>query len=316
MLKGASLPPLARPAARWLFRAWARLGKAPGYYYRTVEEFGATLAATAPLPTRLPNGCRVRCDLTDHVQRHMWFLGAYEPVESFLFSRLLRPGMTVIDAGANVGQYTLLASTAIGREGAVHGFEPAPENFARLRQHVQENSLDNVRLVQAALWDRETTVTVALPDDAEAGNCGSFHVSATHGDDGSPRVPALRLDDYAGRHGLSQIHVIKMDIEGAEPAALRGALGVLGRDRPTLMLEINRQALAEMGGSPEELWDLLSGFRYRAWQIGYSSASSGSLAGLSGVDRVNAIFYAGELPRALRGRWTLRQVLRWARRKW
>ena len=87
---------------------------------------GPRLAETEFQRAVLPNGCSMHCDLRQHVDRHIYYLGAYEPVESYLFTRLLQPGMTVIDAGANIGQYTLLAATAVGSRGTVHCFEPVP----------------------------------------------------------------------------------------------------------------------------------------------------------------------------------------------
>src|SRR5205085_1504296 len=97
------------------------------------------------------------------VQRHIYFQGVYEPVEAYLFSRLAAPGMTVVDAGANVGQYTLIASARVGPSGAVHSFEPVPETYRVLAEHVAANRAANVVANRAAcaslgygpadLWD-------------------------------------------------------------------------------------------------------------------------------------------------------------------
>ena len=100
--------------ARHLLKAWGSSAKAPGLWYQAVERWGTRCGAGKQWLRRLPNGLVMSCDLRDHVQRQIYFQGCYEPVEAYLFCKLIKPGMTVIDAGANVGQYTLLASTSVG----------------------------------------------------------------------------------------------------------------------------------------------------------------------------------------------------------
>src|SRR5262245_29727177 len=116
-------------ARRSLLRAWGRWGRAPGWYYQVSERWAPLIANGRSLEATLPNGCRMQCDLRDSIQRAIYFFGAFEPLDSYLFLKLVRPGMTVIDAGANVGQYTLLASQAVGSEGHVYSFEPIPAIF-------------------------------------------------------------------------------------------------------------------------------------------------------------------------------------------
>src|SRR5579872_7341014 len=97
-------------AARRLFlRLWIRTGIKLGWNYMCIESWGRTLSA-GPIKCRLFNGCTMTCDLRNHIQRHVYYFGAYEPIESFLFEKALRPGMVVLDVGANVGQYSLIAA--------------------------------------------------------------------------------------------------------------------------------------------------------------------------------------------------------------
>ena len=164
---------LAALIRTWL-NSWGRLGKAPGLWYQAVERWGA---ADERLPGRLPDGSRMICDLRDHIQRLIYFQGCYEPIESMPFTRLLSPGMTVIDVGENVGQYTLLAARAVGAEGTVHSFEPVPQNFAGLADHVKENQLTNVCLNRLALYSRRDSVKLTN-DSRETGNAGTFGIRA------------------------------------------------------------------------------------------------------------------------------------------
>ncbi len=308
------LPAPIQAAARTLIRRWARTGRKASRLFRLIERWGPRLA-TGPLETTLPNGCRVSCDLHEFVQRQVYFMGAFEPVESYLFTRLLRRGMTVIDAGANIGQYTLLAATAVGRSGSVHSFEPVPSICASLRRHVSVNRLTNVSVNQLALWHEESTVTLGLPPD-RIYNAGSWTIGTSESQSAAVRAEAIRLDSYVSRRALPRVDVIKMDIQGAEPFALEGARKMLADWHPTLMMEVHRPSLAALGSSPEALWAFLSQFGYRAWRIRPSLKNSGPLPNLDGVEFENFFFHIEDLPHAVTSGWSRHVPKQWACSGW
>jgi FkbM family methyltransferase len=169
--------------------------------------------------------------------------GTYEPEQTALFEQLIRPGQTVLDVGANVGYYTLLASVLVGPEGRVHAFEPEPRNAGFLRRHAQINRRRNVTVQQAAVSDRAGTGRF----DFGSGT-GTGHLA----DAGALEVRTVRLDDYCAEHGLAP-SAIKIDVEGAEMSVLQGARGTLERHRPILFLsthgaEAHRASLAFLRG--------------------------------------------------------------------
>lgn len=309
---------MTNPIARWyqsvgrsVLRAWARSAKAPGWHYRIMESIGSSLAGDNLVTARLVNGCQMNCDLRDHVQRQIYFLGAYEPITSYLFTRLLHPGMIVIDGGANVGQFTLLASTGVGPHGQVHSFEPVPATFDRLRFHIRSNGLRNVHLNQAALWRQRERLTLSLPqemlDNLGAYSAG-FECSRTE-----VEAPALTLDDYVAESELQRVDLVKLDVEGAELFALQGMEQVLDRHRPLLLVEVCRETTARFGYDPRDLWTLLHDrFGYSAWSIRDRSRSSRQLDDLNAVVQQNILFYPDELPTEIKGDWDLKTCLRWA----
>jgi len=300
-----ALPAIARRA----LRAWGRTGRAPGYHCRVVEHLGRRLGGVGPLAATLPNGCVVRCDLADEVQRWIWFYGAYEPVESYLFTRLLRPGMTVVDAGANAGQYSLLASTAVGPSGRVLAFEPNPSAFRRLRSAVADNGLTNVETRPEALWGEPSTLRFGYPEGVAPGsNSGSYRAGGAGGEPAS----AVRLDDVLSQSGDERVDLIKLDVEGAEPEALAGAWRTLALHRPTLLVELNHEAL----GGPRAaagLCDLLRGHGYACWAIRGDARSSGPEPNPASIARGNVFFHHAPLPAEVTAGWTLKSALRWAR---
>lgn len=308
------LPAVLRPTLRFLLRTWSRFPKAPGYFYQIVERWGGRLGVD-PLNCRLSNGMRMKCDLTDHIQRQIYFRAAYEPIETYLFESLLRPGMVVVDAGANVGQYALIAAGAVGHDGEVHAFEPVLRNFQRLTANVLLNGLTaTVRANMIALWDGAETLRLHLGSDM-LGNHGAYTIGTPSERIDTVAAAGMRLDDYAVENGLTRLDFVKLDVEGAEWFALTGARLVLARWRPMMLVEINREACQRLGYQPEQIWELLRPYGYLMWAVGQSPGMCRSIDTLAGVDRANIIFHTGDLPeRVIRG-WSLKSVLRYHRKR-
>ncbi len=301
-----------RNLSRRLLEIWAEIGIAPGWHYQTCEQFGEHLANSEPFLSLLPNRCQISCNLQDHVQRQIYFFGVYEPIEAYLFTRLLKPGMTVIDAGANIGQYTLLAATLVGDRGSVHSFEPVPATFEKLSQHVAANHLGNVSINQVALWNQPTVLTLGLADDM-VNNIGSYSTGVV---DIKTAVAAkgLPLDQYATEQGLERVDLIKMDIEGAELCALQGMETILRRDHPLLLLEINRLALERLGYVPAEIWSFLTRkLDYTAYEITLSGCQKLNQIEIDSIQQKNILFADSVTADSIEQDWNFKQILRWAR---
>ena len=301
-----------RPFLRLVLILWAKSNKAPGYLYECMEEAGPLMTSGKPLRGTLPNRFHVDCDLLDHVQRHIYFLGAYEPVESYIFSLMLNPGFTVMDIGANIGQYSLLASKLVGETGQVFAFEPVPKNYNQFMKHVLMNDIKNIIGNRMAVWNENTTVSLGLhqPEDLKE-NAGSFAIG---GQLGHVTAPAIVLDDFVNKNEIKRIDFIKMDIEGAEGFAIKGMMKTLDRFKPAILMEVNREACSHMNYSPQLFWDLLvKEIGYKAWAIGDDSLKWTNIENGEDIERANILFVYGELPEILRKDWNLKSCLRWAR---
>lgn len=159
--------------------------------------------------------------VTDHLCR----LGSFEPFETELVMRTVRPGDTVLDVGANVGYYTLIFARLVGPHGRVFAFEPDPQNFDLLRRNVRANGYANVTLEQKAVADSAG----ALALYRNPANKGDHRTYDAGGGREAVEVGAVALDDYfASLDG--RVDLIKMDIQGAEERALAGMLKLLGRN--------------------------------------------------------------------------------------
>jgi len=223
--------------------------------------------------------------------------------------------MVVVDGGANVGQYSMLAAAKVGARGSVHAFEPIPDTFACLKKNLMSNSLENITANNLALWNCEETVHLGMPEDM-TDNFGSYTVGAADSSSGSIEASAASLDSYAATHALRRLDLIKLDIEGAESFALRGARKVLEEFRPTILMEINRQALTRAGSGVDALWFEMSRLGYRIWQPGKSAEDSKPINSLSSIVQKNLFFHHRDLPDSFYRDWNFRTALRWAHSAW
>src|SRR5262249_42023235 len=148
------------------------------------------------------------------------------------------------DAGANDGLYTLFASRKVGEEGVVLSIEPSARELERLYRHVERNRARNVRVVAGALGEQGGRASLRVADDGHAGQntLGVFGHGGTRLA-GESEVAVERLDDLVARQGLHRVDVIKLDVEGAEMAALAGAGRTLAGSKPLLLVEVFDDAL-------------------------------------------------------------------------
>lgn len=158
-----------------------------------------------------------RLELELQSEKAYW-LGVYEPEVQELLRATIRPADIVYDVGANIGFFSVL----VGGLGArVVALEPAPDNARRIRRNAELNGFA-VEVVEAAVWDEAGEGTLV-----SGGSRSEWHVEP------GPGVVCVTLDQIAELHGAPD--VIKIDVEGAEARALRGATAVLAR-RPKLVI--------------------------------------------------------------------------------
>lgn len=192
---------------------------------------------------------------------HGCWLGSYEYAKQRSFEQFVRPGDIVYDIGAHTGFYTLLASVLVGPIGRVVAFEPYPRNLGYLRQHLALNRINNAAIVEGAVYEHEGEVRItAGPSSSEI----------RVGIDGTVPVRAFTLDHLVFRDGLPAPTVMKMDVEGAEYAVLRGASKLLMENRPLIFLSTHGEVVHA------ECLRLLVGFGYTIRSIDGNSIETSS----------------------------------------
>jgi FkbM family methyltransferase len=165
--------------------------------------------------------------------RHAYWLGSYEREKQRQIANELKPGDVFYDLGANVGFYTLLAARRL-ITGSVYAFEPLPKNIAYLREHLKLNRVSNVELLELAVCDFVGIASFEEGDNSSVGHLGGGS---------STQVHTATLDSLLLQRKILPPSLIKIDIEGAELLALKGACEAFKRFRPVLFLATHSREL-------------------------------------------------------------------------
>jgi FkbM family methyltransferase len=183
----------------------------------------------------------------------------HEEFTTKLFKEVVKEGDVVVDLGANLGYFTLLAAKLAGKRGKVYSFEPEPRNYNYLLKNIELNGYDNVFAIPKAVSDRSGKVKLYVcPYDSGHHTINQYDGIKAYKPDFTDdkkdfvEVETVTLDEFF--EGMKQsISVIKMDVEGAEMLALSGMDRVI-RDSKNMKMfvEFFPLLIKEMGGSPEE----------------------------------------------------------------
>lgn len=178
--------------------------------------------------------------------------GVWERFQTKLFKDSVHKGMVVVDIGAHIGYYALLAAKRVGKNGMVFAFEPDETNYAFLIRNIEQNGYSNVTPVKKAVTSGTGKVKLFL----------DTHESGEHSIVGDKRrqkavlVDSVALDNFLNKDCV--VDVIKMDVEGAEMAALVGMSKVIARSpRLVMFTEFYPRALERAGFSPADYLDEL-----------------------------------------------------------
>jgi FkbM family methyltransferase len=199
----------------------------------------------------------------------------YEPDVSGLLSAVLRDGDTVLDVGANIGFFTVMAGRLAGPSGRIVAFEPDPANIERLRRQLEINELRNVTIVERPASDRAGEVAFYINRDNSGGNAlwdPALFPGNTLSQSGPAKrlVQATTLDAEMKRLRLSAPKLLKIDTEGAEQKVLEGARGLLASgDLPFVVCELHTFGLSQMGASQDSLRALMEGYGYSTFALSW-----------------------------------------------
>jgi FkbM family methyltransferase len=211
----------------------------------------------------LAGGPRVAVDLRTPHGRRLFAYGFGEP-SARAMEALLRPGEVVIDGGANIGLFTVLAAARVGNQGRVIACEPSAGTMELLRANVEDNRLDWVQLREVALAEAQGRLQMQV---FEPGSGYSSFAPSSTAPGTEVEVEVTTLDEIAASVA-GDVGLVKLDVEGAELRALRGAAQLLAGARPDFIIELEPEHLQRQGCSVAELQELFDTAGYVGYSIG------------------------------------------------
>lgn len=218
------------------------------------------LLGREPKLFELDNGIRLYLDPEDYVHC-MMFYNRYSREILNAFRHFLRPGDTVIDVGAHVGYFTLFVGALVTSIGHVYAFEPDHRAMKFLSKSVSASGMDWIDVSPLALASGRGSIGFFL-----AKGLGSSSAVKSVQQSGATRtmISTVGLDELVDEERvLGTIRLVKIDVEGLELEVVRGMLRVLKRDRPVLLVEVNKEMLNAQGESPERLFELMTSLEYK-----------------------------------------------------
>jgi len=250
---------LAREALRWYLRRFPwRDGKA--FCYRHLH--GKLAPPDGWVTASLVRGFTLRLNLADPEQRRLYFFGDYdERREADLITRVLAPGEIFWDVGANLGYFTLLAAASLKNTGQVVAFEPAQTAFSQLTANIALNPFTNIVTYPVAVTDREGEALLYSTPELADGRANLFQPGTDQ--TGRQPVPTVTLDGWRRREHQAPPDFIKLDVEGAEAAALRGVQETLAVSEPLLLVEMKEAIFQSLGLERTAIQDFLRPLGYR-----------------------------------------------------
>lgn len=205
-------------------------------------------------------------DLSDVIQRHIFFQGYFEFWETRLLRRELKPGDVFLDVGANIGWHSLVAANRVGQCGRVIALEPVPSTYSALVRNSELNGYGSLEPHNLGLSNKNGVLSIFAPEEA---NCGA---NSLYPGAGAP-APVCDItvevgDQFLQRIGCTYVHLCKIDVEGAEIDVLEGLVnslhsGMIGK----IMIEVNPTSLERAGRSPAELLSKLDACGYKMRDI-------------------------------------------------
>lgn len=227
------------------------------------------------------HGHKIFLDRNDNLELSVW--GNRHPAlkEIALIERILEPGDTAVDVGANIGLMTIFMVRAVGASGHVFAFEPEPENVRLLRTNIAMNGFSNVTVTAAAVAERPGAVKLFLSDfnvgdhriydpeekikDWDTGS--AVYDRLVSGKREAIDVPAVSLDGFLGNYE-KPIALFKIDVQGAEGAVFMGMTGILKKNKRTnILMEFWPAGLKMFGADASELLAALEQLRFSFYEV-------------------------------------------------
>lgn len=233
---------------------------------RAAHQVGRMIAGMLGRPKVLPNagwmecerqGLKWRLEMEHSIDREI-ALDIFEPGTTRIVKQIVKPGMVVVDVGANLGYYTMMFAGLVGNSGKVLAFEPVKQYFEKLLWHVEINGFRNrVSGFNCGLSDKEETMFIGV-----ANTGATVHWVADEPPLRNEEIQMHRFDEIISKQAVGKIDVMKIDIDGHEPYFFRGAETFFRKNQPILLVEFAQLNLEKACENVTDLKATIERFGY------------------------------------------------------
>lgn len=196
----------------------------------------------------------------------IFWSGFHELRELLFLHKFLKPEMVLVDAGANMGEYSLFAAKRL-TQGRVLAFEPLPKMLNLLNENIRLNNFSTIRVFPYGLSDREGVLPFHELDEQNGNEGLSTFYPGTKKVKDVIEAPLKSFDAEFESYEVDRIDFVKLDIEGGELSALRGMKKSLEKFNPLVLVEINEATYAAAGYQTRDIYDFFASISYRPYEI-------------------------------------------------
>jgi FkbM family methyltransferase len=197
------------------------------------------------------------------------FYRTFEKQEIEIFQRLIKPGMLMVDVGANIGLYSLIASKILGSSGRVYSYEPSKESYLRFLENIENNHINNVQAINKGLSD-SSNADLVLMQDNDCGDAERYIINHSDGENTlkndtneigmGEKISVESLDESLTKFNERKVDFIKIDTEGYEYFVLKGSMNILSQNPDVIILmECTRLGTARAQTTQDAVFNLLEG---------------------------------------------------------
>ena len=199
----------------------------------------------------------------------------HEETTTKLFKHIIKEGDTVVDLGANIGYFSIIAAKKSGPKGKVLSFEPEPNNFKYLKKNIEVNDFENVTPIQGAISDKNGEIDLFICEyDSGHHTINQFQgieaiARGRKSKEKTIKIKTWKLDDYLNNQNVKSVDVMKIDIEGSEGLALKGMQKTLKLPGINIFIEYYPALLKSMGTDLKlHIESLLNDYGFKVYAIG------------------------------------------------
>lgn len=194
----------------------------------------------------------------------LYLFGQFEPEEIKLIKKIIRPGDTFVDVGANIGYHTVIAAKTVGPKGQVHAIEPFSSNVNLIKKNIIANNLSNVQVHPIVTGHQNKTVMLNAYSDYAYNSLYKLDRQTFYN---QIKVPMKKIDTLVENLHIKNIKLIKIDVEGAELRVLQGARETLVSQKPDIICEIEDSNLTTQRHTVKSVIKYIYSLGYHGYQI-------------------------------------------------